>query len=184
VINENILDSNNVYLFFRGTKTKQGYISKEYNLSHKGLSHVGIGVNYGDGFLIYHIVNSDKINNLEMSSINSFYNHRKKIIYKGIWEIQNIEANELKQILNEYENKVFNFDITFTGVDDNKLYCSELVVQILKDLDSVKFYFTKHKKALKEIHSTFLKKDTLEYFPADIFLTNKNFMKVYEQFKN
>lgn len=184
--NNNQLNSNSVYLFFRGTDTKQGYISKEYNLFHKGLSHVGIGVNYDYEFLIYHIVNSDKPSHLEISPLNSFFDNSSKINYIGVWEIQNInkeKKTKLKNILNQYKNQEYKFDLSFIQKNDNKLYCSEFVVEVLRKLDSCRFKFKKSKIKLQGLHSAFLKRDTLEYFPTDVFIVNKNFKNIFEFYK-
>ncbi|WP_400075049.1 hypothetical protein [Winogradskyella sp. R77965] len=181
--NKSQLKSNCAYLFFRGTETKQGYISKNYNLFHKGISHVGIGVSYDGEFYIHHIVNSDKSNHIEKSSLKFFYGNSEKINYKGIWKIKNINTEELtklKKILNIFDNQSYKFDISFIGKKDNKLYCSELVIEVLRKLDSTKFIFNKNKKKLLGLHSTFLNRDTLEYFPADIFLRDENYTNIFE----
>ncbi len=174
-----------MYLFFRGTETKEGIISKEFNLESKNISHVGLGVFINENLRIFHVINSNKENHLECSSVFDFFDKKREVTYTAIWKVKGLtDSNllELTEVIDSYKKKKIKFDFTFSGKEDNKLYCSEFVVEVLKKIDSIKFKFYKNKRKLNGFQSKFLRKDSLEYYPADVFLKNQYFVKVHESF--
>jgi hypothetical protein len=179
------LNEKKIYLFFRGTETKEGIIAKKYNIINKDISHVGIGYFHKNEneFLIYHVINSNKDTNLEISSLNTFFIENDfKTVYCSIWEITNKQKTDrIISILNSYKEREIKFDLLFTGKNDNKLYCSEFIVNVLNEIDSVSFTFKKQKMKLKPLYSKILKKDTLYFYPADIFILNPFFKNICEK---
>jgi hypothetical protein len=176
-----------VYLFFRGTETKEGIISKEFNLESKYISHVGLGIFIDGNLKIFHVINSNKENHLECSSLYNFFDKKKEVTYTAIWKVEDLtDSNllELTEVINSFKKKKIRFDLTFSGKDDNKLYCSEFVVEVLNKIDPIKFKFDKSKRKLNGFQSKFLRKDSLEYYPADVFLNNQNFLKIHESFRD
>ena len=176
------LDRGKIYLFFRGTDTKQGVVVRNYNLYSKDVSHVGIGEITSKGIEIYNITD-DIENSFQVSNLQSFYD-KDNIKYCSIWEIEGgYDKTKFRNIIDGYKHKDIKFDKFFLSKDgDDKLYCSEFVVNVLEAIDSIKFKFAKHKKPLNSLHSNLLEKDTLTYYPVDIFTLDSNLKKVFEYY--
>ncbi|MBT0608860.1 hypothetical protein [Aequorivita echinoideorum] len=114
---EDILKNENIYLVFRGTATKEGFLSKEFNLKNPKPSHVGIAV-FDNSWKIYHVLNSpSNISALKMETFNKFLNtDEMKILNASVWEIKNISKSQRKLIkneLNKLESKIVIFDRAF-----------------------------------------------------------------------
>ncbi len=77
---QNKLLSEKVYLLYRGTNTKEGYISKEFNLHNPKPSHVGILIKKQEKWVVYHVLNSDTKSALIKSKIDDFLNLKKEKI--------------------------------------------------------------------------------------------------------
>lgn len=173
------------YLVFRGTNTKQGDIARDFNLSDRKSSHVGLAVFDSEEWRITHIVNTDNpTSDLKSDTFASFLHQgTEKVFYTSIWEIDNLNQNEQKNLrlsLKKYHKKQFKFDRWFMVKDDHQLYCSELIQKILTEINPDKFKFELHKKKLKSFYATFLRRDTLSYYPVDIFQKHKYFKLVKE----
>ena len=114
--------------------------------------------------------------------MESFYAY-ENIEYGSVWEVLGVKNTEkLKNIIKDYADKDIRFDMSFSGNEDEYMYCSEFVVEVLRKLDSIKFKFAKHNKRLKPIHATMLGKDFLDYYPLDIFTHNPNLKKIFEYY--
>ncbi|MCH7525232.1 MAG: hypothetical protein IIC74_09580, partial [Bacteroidetes bacterium] len=90
------------------------------------------------------------------------------------------EFQQIKKELNYYLSKFIKFDKLFTLQDSTKMYCSELIYKILYQIDSTNFNFKIHKRKLNGVYRTYFGKDTLEYYPVDVFQRNENIKKIKE----
>jgi len=180
------LNEDQVYLVFRGTKSKEGFFARDFNIQDTLSSHVGLLIRDKTNWSIFHIANfkHKNVSDLKKQSFQVFFDKKKEDInYVSFWKIINIDSIEVKQIkkeLNKYLSKFIKFDKLFTRQDSTKMYCSEFVYKILHQVDSTNFNFKTHKRKLKGVYKTYFKKDTLEYFPVDVFQKNENIKKIKE----
>lgn len=178
-----ILKDDKVYLFFRESESKLGYISQSYNINNINYSHVGIGILKNNALRIIHILpnNFKDKNDLKIDSYNDFFNPQKdNIIHGTILEIRKSNKKHYKEfevLLNSYRNKKLSFDKKFNEFDE-KYYCSELVCKLLEDLTLFKCEKTKVK--LKRLDKQFLQRDSLSYYPVDLYFGENNFKEVLE----
>ena len=96
----------------------------------------------------------------------------------GILKINNlVKKSQIKIIkqINEISKKNLKFDTNFENFDDNNFYCSEFVCKILTKSNKEQFNFSLTKKAIYGLDSSYLGKDTIEYYPVDIFLNKKEY---------
>ena len=174
----NYLDTSNIYLAFKGTSTKPGKIAKKYNLYNKKASHVGILYYDIDEWKIIHVTNVKKnSNNLYIEKIDEYYRSTKEVNYESIFEIQNINKDSVLVEIKKNENKLIEFDNDF-DLQNKNFYCSEFVVSILglnRSLKPTKITITNFQ------HKIFLGRDTLIYYPVDLFYNHANFKKIYEK---
>jgi hypothetical protein len=187
-IDLDLLDKNEIYLVYRGTNTKEGIISKEFTLKNKNASHVGIAIFNKEKWSVYHILNnrnakSDLIN----EDFSTFYNiENENIKYSSIWKINNLDSIDKEKIrlqLKIMESLILTFDTAFS-IENGKenFYCSEFIVFVLENANNKNFKFDLHKVKLKSIYKSILRKDSLVYYPVDLFQFNKNFSLIEERY--
>lgn len=173
------LNENKPYLIFRGTDTKHGFLARDFNIKDSINSHVGILL-HDKNWIIYNVSDFEKSKSaLQAQTINEFkICDDGKVTSISIWDF-NSENNNKSIILSEIK-KLMKSKITFDkffDFENNNLYCSEFVVDILKNADS-NMIFKPVKRELKGIYKTYFRKDTLEYYPVDIFQNNNNIKKI------
>src|SRR5690554_921207 len=185
------LDKDKIY---RETDSKNGLISRNYNISPSSMTHVGIGFfDKNELFKIFHIdLNQKKEsqkNDIIVSSISEFFDLKDCSVLGGeIWrydkEFSDKEFNEIHNYIDSmFLNTNIKFDIDFDYEDSNKLYCSELVSKFLTKFSKDSYTSDLKSKKVNNIHRLYLKKDTVKYIPVDYFMTLPSFQKVY-QFKS
>lgn len=171
------IDTSNVYLAFKGTDTKPGEIAKKYNISNTKVSHVGILFYRNKNWEIVHVTNVKKNgNNLLFEGLSDYYNVNNNIDYISLFRINNINKDIIYSNINSLKDTVIEFDNEFK-LQNQKYYCSEFVVEQIgiKNLKIQKKYVSNIQ------HRLFIGRDTLEYYPVDIFYKHPNFTKIYEK---
>lgn len=167
-------ENDKIYLFLKKTDTKYNKIISNYNVNNTNFSHVGIGFIEKNSIVIYEVINKEKGKNcLSKTNINSFYNIDEMIYSGTILCIKNTTQDhilKIKEIIKDYS--FINYDSTFEIKNDNYFYCSEFVVDVLNRAKVMRF--KKYKKELIDFHAHVLKRDTLEYYPVDMFYKNEN----------
>ena len=173
---------NKIYLVGRGTLSKKKLIGDGFNLKNNNLTHIGIGVFDNNEMMIYNVsVNkSENGSSLIIENLDDFIDIND-IFYLGIWyyECNKKQFQEFKSILNNYKMRKIHFDKKFEVKNDNELYCSEFVIEVLNKTNI--FNFKPYKKNLKKIIKEFLNIDKLTYYPVDLFLTNNKIKQLYVQ---
>ena len=81
------------------------------------------------------------------------------------------DKTELSKLANQYVNSPINRG------SDQSYYCSELVEYILETIDE-NFRILPIKKKLVKFDQFYLQRDSIEYYPVDIFMNNKNFVHI------
>lgn len=168
-----------IYLFYRETASKAGMISKSYNIHHSNYSHVGIGLCTGNEIYVYHILNAE-VNKQNLSksdlikeTVKEFYSPKNdKVLGGEIFLVEGISKNGLlnfRKVIKNLEYKKLKFDKKFTTKNDDNFYCSELVYYILHKIN-VKFNIEQTHKKLTGIDKIILKRDSISYYPADVFI--------------
>lgn len=181
-----ILDKDKCYLVFRGTTTKEGLVSKEYNISNDKPTHVGICIFQDAQWVVYHVLSPTKKNSTALfnESLEIFLDVNKESIYNvSIWVINNLTDQEmfkLTTLLKKYEQIHLNFDLTFKSKDTTNLYCSKFVNNVLMNATNRKFNFKPIRAKLKPLHSVYLAQDSLEYYPVDLFQHDEHISLVQE----
>jgi len=182
----NVLDKDKCYLVFRGTNTKEGIIAEEFNLFNTKSSHVGICVFQNSKWTVYHVLNPKVEDDTALirEGFDDFFDIDEVSLFSAsIWVLKDLSTEEFSKLLKklrDYEQLKLKFDLTFASNDPTKLYCSEFVCNVLKKVNKEKFSFSPSKIKLKGLHSLFLGKDSLEYYPVDIFQCNQNIELVKE----
>lgn len=178
------LDENGIYLIQRGTTGKLGNLAKDFNISNKYASHLGIGFIKNNDLVIYHVyVDKNKSNNnLYIETINEFIKPGD-LNYLAVWRLNNINHKTLENIRHTLiysEKEKINFDFTFNE-NNTSYYCSEYIVRELEK-NGVKIMHH-HQKRITGMIQQMLKKDTLTYFPVDGFENTNTATKVFEWVK-
>lgn len=176
-----VFEKDRVYILFRESNSKVGKIVKSYNAYKTEYTHVGLGVFINNKFQVIHILPNDIVNEkngLLKESVKSFFEPIDDAVSSGqIMESIQIDEANYRRILNkvkELEAKKIKFDFQFMTDKDNKFYCSELVCYILSSTNQ--FSFKEHRKKLTSFEASYLKRDSLIYFPADIFIGHSDFL--------
>jgi len=181
------LDSSKIYLAYRGTDTKEGIIAKNFNISNEKISHIGIGVHIANEWKVFHVVsNNTNDSDLTIESFESFSTVKNgKVHYMGIYELKHINDHDqhvLLKLLQDMTKKRIKFDNSFSiKNEENSLYCSEFVVNMLSKMNNSKFHFNTYTIELNSFQAAYLKKKKLSYYPADIFL-KENMLKLVKDF--
>jgi hypothetical protein len=185
-INTDILDKEKCYLVFRGTNTKEGLVSKEYNIANNKPSHVGICIFQNSEWIVYHVLSPRKKNvtALIRENFGVFLDTQKESIYNAsIWAIDNLTTYEilkLRKELHKYEQIHLKFDLSFKSKDTTTLYCSKFVNDVLRNVNNKKFKFKTSKVRLKPLHSVYLAQDSLDYYPVDLFQLSEDILLIKE----
>jgi hypothetical protein len=172
----------NVYLICRGTKNKQNLIAENFNITHKEITHIGLGIIENDSLNIYNVSVDKKTNNSSLI-VETWEDFKKlpDIFYIGAWAIKSNknDTSKLKSILSKYIDKTIAFDYNFNLEDDDNFYCSEFVAKVLNELNT--FIYKSYKKETNSILKRITTKDEFDYFPVDFFLQNPEINQVYEE---
>lgn len=180
--NSDILSKNKAYIIYRGTNTKEGIVAQSFNIRHPYASHIGIAINFENEWNVYHILakKESDTSSFFIEEINVFFeNEKSNLKYAGIWEISSLSNGEYTDLVKELQlkdNFSFNFDMQFNSDDPNKLYCSEFIRNKLHKINPRKFDIPLTRKKLDKFYKNVLKRDTLYYYPVDIFQENENFV--------
>lgn len=176
------LEEKSIYIVARSTQTKEGLVASSFNIQNKVLSHVGIGYVEKNKLNVYNVSNyktNNKGSSLLKETFEEFINE-KGIIYYSIWKYKPNENtfNSFRTKLDEIGSTVQKFDNEFR-LDNKDLYCSELVYNLLKELQLTSFL--PQTRELGMMYSLALGRKTLKYIPVDFFLSEKKFKIVHEE---
>lgn len=179
-LNELNFQKNTVYLILRGTDSKSGIIAKEYNQLNHDATHIGIGF-FEKKFYVFHISDemSNRNDNLFFEEVHEFIN-RRDLVYISIWKINGIPSQTYYSIVHSLKSSLQNsyfFDRKIQ-LDNDSLYCSEFVDNILKTHQLN--IFRKNKIQLTNFPRIYLKRDSLEYLPVDGFMNESRVEKIFE----
>src|SRR5690606_39240687 len=168
------LNTEKAYLIFRGTKTKEGMVSKSYNLVDSNASHVGFLLFENKSWNVHHIVeNSLQTSALISNSLDEYIDSSLKVEYVALSEL-NLNNDCLRYQIHNLSQDIIEFDWEFSLENErNKLYCSEFIVKILNHCYR-NIQIKSIKVKLSPLHSTFIGKDSLDYYPVDVLIVNEN----------
>ncbi len=175
-----LLDEEQVYIVYRGTETKLGGIARGFNLNDSFSSHVGFLIFKNNTWLVYHVLDkNDNQSALRIQKMKDFFDIKKeRVFYASLWKINTCSSKETKGIreyIMDYEDLKIVFNKNFSTNEPNRLYCSEFIVKVLYKSDSLKYKFEKSKRKLTGVFKSYLGRDTLSYYPVDVFQNNNNF---------
>ncbi len=182
-----ILQKHEVYVILRGTNSKEGIIAKSYNTLDKRPSHSGILIYDNEQWLVYHIIPNKKdktalvVNTLEefmqkTQESNQFFAILQENI--GYNQIHDEIRKQLKVLTDSHI--YFDYDFCLENAF-NYLYCSEFVVKVLSQATDFAFNPTPLNATVIGLHSAFLQRAYLDYYPVDFFLSSECFELVYEE---
>lgn len=160
-----------IYIVARSTQSKEGLVASNFNIKDKVLSHIGIGYAVNNELMIYNVSNyrvDEKGSSLLKETLSEFTSE-KSTTYFTIWKYKadKKDFNTLKRTLGKMLPKIVKFDNQF-ALDNEDVYCSEFVFNVLKDLNLTSF--KPIKKDLGIIYSMASGRKTLEYIPVDFFI--------------
>jgi len=154
-------------------------ISNEFNLSKNNISHVGIGYMKDSLLYVAHISNEKQRGKTGLT-IDKAYNYilDSEVYHFSLWKINLTYSEFIKaiKVIDDLKKDSIHFDFDFRLDNGNSLYCSELCVKVLQAINKEKFIFVPTQKRITNpIIQAILKREILEYYPADFFLRNSNF---------
>jgi hypothetical protein len=179
------MSDNAFYMVSRGTDSKSGIIAGVFNTVEYCSTHVGIGLIENGMLQVYHVENNrdGQQTGVVCESIQSF-SSCKGAIYLSVWKydlsIQEIQL--LRRVLMAYTQKNITFDYDFNPNDNEKMYCSEFCVKVLKAINAVAFNYPLTTVSLDSLYSFALGRDILNYWPVDFFELDHRFNKIYESY--
>ncbi len=174
------LDSSKTYLIFRNSETKEGFFIKNFNQSNTEVTHVGILIYHDKSWRIYHALDVKKGNCIKISSIEEFCKETKQKDPVRVLEVVGFSKKPLLIAkMDSVKKQNLSFDFTFSKDCASATYCSKFVCDVLQLASEGYYVFQKKKKKLNNIEAAYLKKDTLEYYPVDLFFNDSNFLRVH-----
>lgn len=177
------LDEKVIYIVTRSTQSKEGFVASSFNITDKIISHIGIGYVENNKLMVYNVSNYKSDNRgsfLQKETLNDFISE-KGIEYYSVWKHKPDKKtfDEFRTLVKKKNSKVIKFDKDFS-LNNNDLYCSEFVFNLLKDLKLTSF--SPVKKELGIAYSVALGRKILEYIPVDFFLSENKFNLLYEEY--
>lgn len=176
------LNQDSFYLAFRSGDSKESQMSIRYNLIDTTFSHVGLLI-YKKKWVVVNIFSTENDSDFRLDDATSFfYPADMNVSRGGIYEPnQEPDMSSIvylrRRIDSFYENKhSIKFDYKFS-LENDKYYCSELVVQLLSK-GNFCYNFEPNKKVLTELESSFLGVDTLIYYPVDKLQCDSRFTQL------
>ena len=166
------IDLQECYIVARGTRSKQAFISKKFNIVNDSITHIGIGVTTDSGFRIYNVNPVRKGNALFIEDMRSYFDE-PDLVYAGIWKLvlDDPAKTRIRDALNKWQGRFVDFDSDFLADNrDSVLYCSEFCWQITSILGE-KFSFDLLEIETRSVDlEGILKREKLFYVPVDYFL--------------
>lgn len=165
-----------IYLVYRGTHSKQGVIARGYNIYNTKVSHVGVLIRCQKRWKVYHVINTQGSSSaLVAESLHRFLeNDGSNLFHASLWKIKSVHATGQHSVCDyvaQLNRGLVRFDYSFSENDPRQLYCSEFVYQALRRADSSYGQINPRTVPLNPIHAQFLQKDSLCYYPVDLFQT-------------
>lgn len=169
------IDTGDCYVFARGTKSKQSFISRQFNSMNDSITHIGIGIRIDSVFRIYNVNPVKNANALTADTYESFASP-DDLMYLGVWklDLNDVQKNRVRNKISSMPGYI-NFDYDFE-IDSriDKMYCSEFCWTVTNEIGD-EFLFALKKKPLKELGlDKILMREILAYVPVDYFLAFKN----------
>lgn len=170
----------NIYLLGSGSESKQFMIARDFNISHKYLTHIALGIFVNNELKIFEINPDNGINSkINITDWDSF--SKNSFNYIGIWEFKS--NNDLSEIIKNYiytkiqNNLTYNFSFKIDA--NNQEYCSQFVANALNS--TCLFSFNPTIIELNDKYKSIFKTNTFTYYPIDFFLKNTQFKLIYEK---
>lgn len=178
------LEQGKLYMVARGTRSKQGFISKNFNSVDSNITHIGLAFYEPliGGLKIYNVTTEKKKRNaLWVETIQEF-SAPKDIFYLGLWSapLSQKQVVKIRQMLAAWEKRTVTFDYDFDLKNaDSTLYCSEFCWKVLAAIDERAFAFRPVTRALPNaFYRNMFGSDTLNYIPVDFFISFPRLRKV------
>ncbi|WGK64413.1 hypothetical protein [Croceiramulus getboli] len=168
-----------VYLFFRGTRSKEGVVSQAYYLKHEYISHVALGYWQDGDWVLYHVVNSAQKNDLKKTDFSSFY-APQDLTFAAFGKLRSeIDQVQLQRKIESDFLAGVAFDLQFNLENEStRMYCSEFLVHLLESTHPQFFHYAPIRKKLSGWHAKFLKRDSLDYYPADLLYYDRENVEI------
>src|SRR5690606_21737124 len=110
------IEANQLYLVCRGTKSKSGLISNEFNLSKNNISHVGIGYMKDSLLYVAHISNEKQRGKTGLT-IDKAYNYilDSEVYHFSLWKINLTYSEFIKaiKVIDDLKKDSIHFDFDF-----------------------------------------------------------------------
>ncbi len=171
-----------LYLCTRATELKEGRLVMRYNTSKEEMSHIGIAFSLSGERVIYNMYYDKKqeySNDLMKESTSQFFTSDQAQNNK-IWAIP-VSEEEYKNAfdyLNTVNKKTVQFDFKIDTTNDTEMYCSELVYNVLVAANAKRFALKTSNRKLKKLESLIMRKDEVNYYPVDFFLSYEGLITV------
>lgn len=182
-INRLPVSPNSIYIFCRGTKSKAGFVARNFNLKDTNITHIGLGYVERSSFRIFNVSDTKGNGNvLVIDSVSSFI-ESDDVFYFSIWKYETSvkKLQTIKRAIKNYENGKVIFDFSFQLKEDDTLYCSEFCAAVLNSIYPRSHSFKPVRKELNDpLYRAVLKRKELIFYPVDFFQVKKEFSIVCE----
>ena len=178
-------DQDKVYLFLRGTVSKRNLVAKEFNITTSPATHIGLGLVTNGKLEIYN-VSSDKVVNgssLIVDSIQSYYDSNSDLFYASVYSrsINRKSKIILLSTIDKIRRRKIVFDKQFSLTNNDTLYCSEFVVNVL-DIALGREKIPTQKMLSNAFLKAYFRRNYLIYYPVDFLNHSKNYHLIFEEY--
>lgn len=121
-----------------------------------------------------------KESSFHSEKIESFLDKTKENIdYISIYHAIPFDKKIIQNRIDEVSKNNIKFNYTFSD-NENELYCTQFVIKTLQNSTHKFLSYKKHITNLQ--HRIVIKKDTIDYYPVDMFFEDNRFQKKFEWF--
>ena len=146
-----------------------------YNNSEQEVSHIGIAFSLPEEGEIYNMYYDKKhqLSNDLVKENNQQFFVSDQAQNNKIWAIPvtKEEYENALHYLNAAHQRSVQFDFEIDTTNDEELYCSELVYNILVAANAKRFALETSTSKLKKLEYLIMKKEEVSYYPVDFFLS-------------
>lgn len=174
---EEMILKENGYLIFRSYDGKFSGAISNYNAGVTKVSHVGLLLFMHNQWTVSHFLDGP-IQGLRLDSLEEFIDGNPDHV--SIWKIEVENDGSYQEVLRYMEHHLkekTQYDHHFL-LNNDRLYCSEYVVEALQILNAKSFTFIPHRKLLSSMERAYFQRDTLIYYPVDIFQQHEDIKRI------
>jgi len=172
--------SSRIYIVGRGTVSKSSLLVAPFNTTDSMLTHIGLAFEVHENLEVFHV--TDQPRNRQAACQRDGYeifSCLPEVRYTALWErvIPRTTYRRLLRFCKKSCRRSIQFDTDFQLHNGNRWYCSEFCAIALQKA-GLKIPAPLKVALSVPLFRSYLRRDTLIYFPVDFFLQDSLFRKV------